>query len=435
MNAIGRRTFLTRAAAALGAIGVGGLAAAADTGGGNRPAATGIADEQQAADALTYRATQAQLASLVPFGELHQGGILSERQAQATFVALDSIAADRATLAQALQALSRRARALTTGGAIPVLEPDAPPADSGILGPSNPPDDLTVTIAFGASLFDHRYGLGGMRPRELTAMPSFPIDDLDPAQSHGDILLQVCANQRDTVVHAVRELARTTRGALQIRWMVDGFIGIDRGPTAKHSPRNLFAFRDGTANPQVGDRSMMDALVWAGAGEPAWSAGGSYMIVRTIRQHVEFWDRVGLNEQQNMIGRNRASGAPLGGTQEFEDPDYASDPHGHRIPLDAHIRLSNPRTHATANQRMLRRSYNYARGYDEAGQLDQGLVFVAFNQSPSRQFVPVQTRLLNEPMVDYITPIGGGYFFAPPAAAGQAGWVGAGLFSAAAQSA
>jgi deferrochelatase/peroxidase EfeB len=435
MTTIGRRTFLTRSATALGAIGVGGLAAAEDSKGRARPASAGIAAGQETADALTYRATQAQLASLIPFGELHQGGILDERQAQASFVALDSIAADRATVAQALQALSRRARALTTGGTIPVLEADAPPADSGILGPSNPPDDLTVTIAFGASLFDHRYGLSALRPSELTAMPSFPTDDLDPNQSHGDILLQVCANQRDTVVHAVRELTRATRGALQVRWMIDGFIGIDRGPTPRSSPRNLFAFRDGTANPPVGDRGMMDALVWVGAGEPAWSVGGSYVIVRTIRQHVEFWDRVGLNEQQNMIGRDRASGAPLGGTEEFEDPDYASDPHGHRIPLDAHIRLANPRTRATADQRMLRRSYNYARGYDAAGQLDQGLVFVAFNQSPSRQFAAVQTRLLNEPMIDYITPIGGGYFFAPPAAAGQAGWVGAGLFSAAAESA
>ena len=129
-----------------------------------------------------------------------------------------------------------------------------------------------------------------------------------------------------------------------------------------------------------------------------------------------------------MIGRDRNSGAPLGGTFEHEDPRYDLDPDGNRIPLDAHIRLANPRTKPTANQRILRRGYNYTRGYDAAGQLDQGLAFVAFNQSPSRQFATIQTRLDGEPMVDYITPFGGGYFFVPPGAASDTDWVGSKLF-------
>ena len=127
----------------------------------------------------------------------------------------------------------------------------------------------------------------------------------------------------------------------------------------------------------------------------------------------------------------RATGAPLGGIGEFEEPRYDTDPHGKRIPLNAHIRLANPRTPQTADQRILRRGYNFTRGSDASGELDQGLIFVAFNQSPERQFATIQKRLLEEPMIDYVTPVGGGYFFAPPGTGGATGWIGNGLFAAA----
>jgi len=261
-------------------------------------------------------------------------------------------------------------------------------------------------------------------------MPNFPHDALEDTRSHGDVLLQICATHRDTVVHTLRELLRSVRGALQERWAIDGFSGARRGPTPHNSPRNLFAFRDGTANPDVSDGALMNRLIWVqgNAGEPAWATGGTYQVLRTIRMHVEFWDRVGLTEQQNMIGRYRDTGAPLGGTEEFQDPRYDLDPDGKRIPLEAHIRLANPRTPQTADQRILRRGFNYHRGFDLAGQLDQGLVFVAFNQDIHRQFATIQARLAEEPMIDYITPVGGGYFFAPPGARGGNDWVGSGLF-------
>jgi deferrochelatase/peroxidase EfeB len=426
MSPLDRRTFLTRSAVLLGAGGVGGVGALARAK-GQADGATSTTTPSTAEEASV---AQAQLGAREPFDGPHQAGILTPAPAQATLVALDSLAPDRRTLEEALRALSQRARELTVGGPITLLEIDDPPADSGILGPVNDPDALTVTIAFGASLFDERYRLAAQRPRELIEMPTFSIDDLDPAQSHGDVLVQICAHQRDTVTHTLRELLRTVRGSLQLRWTIDGFSSAARGPSKRSKPRNLFAFRDGTANPPTNDAALMDKLVWTGQGEPAWATGGTYQVARIIRMHVEFWDRVGLGEQQEMIGRDRASGAPLGGTDEFEDPRYDLDPHGKRIPLTAHIRLANPRTEPTADQRILRRGFNYARGSDTAGQLDQGLVFVAFNQSPKRQFATIQQRLLNEPMVDYITPVGGGYFFAPPGARDEDDWVGSGLFAA-----
>jgi deferrochelatase/peroxidase EfeB len=222
---------------------------------------------------------------------------------------------------------------------------------------------------------------------------------------------------------------RAVSGDLVIRWTIDGFQSAQRGPSTQSSRRNLFAFRDGTGNPDVGDAKLMNQLLWVqpGTAEPDWAVGGTYLVARTIRMHVEFWDRVGLLEQEQMIGRDRITGAPLGGANEFQDPDYGQDPKGKRIPLDAHIRLANPRTARTNDQRILRRGYNYHRGVDNAGDLDQGLMFIAFNQDPVRQYATIQNRLGREPMVDYITPVGGGYFFAPPGTRGVGDWVGSGL--------
>jgi deferrochelatase/peroxidase EfeB len=365
----------------------------------------------------------------IPFDGYNQSGIITPKAAQATVIALDSIAPSRTALFEGLQAISTEARLLSQGDSVGVAEVDDPPPDCGILGPYNAPDSLTVTIAYGASLFDHRYGLAAKRPPRLTAMPSFALDELDPTRTGGDVLIQVSAGQRDTVVHTVRELMRAVAGHLTIRWMLDGFQTAARDRDPKANTRNLFAFRDGTANPDVTDARLMDELIWvrAASGEPAWTTGGTYMVVRSIRQHVEFWDRVGLLEQERLIGRRRVSGAPLGGTYEFEDPRYDLDPSGARIPLNAHIRLANPRTPGTGDQRILRRGYNYNRGVDEAGNLDQGLLFVAFNQDPERQFATIQRRLETEPMADYILPVGGGYFFAPPGARGSGDWVGSGI--------
>jgi deferrochelatase/peroxidase EfeB len=425
VSKLDRREFLAGSAAFLGAGAVGAA------GGALAEAATRPHVKLPSAAEVGERSLANELEARVGFDGPHQAGILNPAPAQATFVALDSIAPNRSTLVAALKDLSTRSRELTQGSTVGAEELDDPPPDCGILGPVNAPDELTVTIAFGASLFDGRYGLAALKPSRLEKMPNFPTDDLDPTRSDGDILVSICAAHRDTVVHTMRELTRSVVGHMVPRWNLDGFQSAKRGPTPRNNPRNLFAFRDGTANPDTSDGRLMDELIWVqrSAGEPEWTAGGTYQVMRAIRMHVEFWDRVGMFEQQHMIGRDRATGAPLGGTDEFEDPRYDLDPDGKRIPLNAHIRLANPRTPQTANQRILRRGYNYDRGIDEAGNLDQGLAFVAFNQDIQRQFATIQTRLNEEEMTDYITPVGGGYFFAPRGSSGPGDWVGSPLFT------
>ncbi len=150
----------------------------------------------------------------------------------------------------------------------------------------------------------------------------------------------------------------------------------------------------------------------------------SYLVARTIRMFVERWDRTALGEQEGIIGRTKRTGAPLGKDREDDDPAYGEDPHGELIALDAHIRLANPRTADTQRNRILRRGYSFSCGFDDAGLLHEGLFFVAFQRDLEQGFVAVQKRLDREPLAEYIQPVGGGYFFAPPGVTGPTGVIG-----------
>jgi deferrochelatase/peroxidase EfeB len=381
-------------------------------------------------DGLGKPATAAQSQS--QFLGLHQPGILKPTPAAALLVALDVTARSQAELTQLFQVLTQRIEFLMSGGALEFSNPKFPPSGSGILGPAFEADNLTVTVSVGASLFDDRYGLAEKRPKHLTEMPWFPNDRIDPDLSHGDLLVQFYSNHDETNIHALRDILKYTAGFAVLRWQITGFQQPD---TLSHphqtSMRNLMGFKDGTANLETSDKKLMDRLIWVqrNSGEPAWAIGGTYQVVRVVRMFVEFWDRAPLEEQEQIIGRNRNTGAPLSYQKEEDIPDYAKDLKGTKIPLDAHIRLANPRTPQTDASRILRQGFNYSRGIDKAGQLDMGLLFVCYQQDVDRGFAAVQKRLNGEPLEEYIKPIGGGYFFVLPGIKKAGDYLGQALLS------
>lgn len=368
-----------------------------------------------------------------PFFGTHQSGIVTPQPAAAAVVAFDVLADKPADLRRLFATLTERIAFLTVGGPVAARDPLLPPADSGLLGPVVVPDNLTVTLAIGASLFDDRFGLQRLKPKHLVRMTQFPNDALEANLCHGDILLQFCANREETVIHALRDVIKNTPDLLTVRWKINGFLPADTvRRLGKQTVRNLLGFKDGTANLAASDAELMDRHVWVKSAddEPSWTAGGSYQVVRIIRNLVERWDRTPLNEQQKIIGRDKMTGAPLGSKNEHDTPVYAGDPDGLRTPLTAHIRRANPRTPQTDASLILRRGYNFSRGANSNGQLDMGLLFVCFQSNLTAGFLTVQSRLNGEALEEYIKPIGGGYFFALPGVPNPERFLGDALLSA-----
>ncbi|QGN32811.1 Dyp-type peroxidase [Microlunatus sp. Gsoil 973] len=338
-----------------------------------------------------------------PYGP-NQRVLLNEPARSAAVISFDVICTNRRQLADLFEVISRRVTLLATGVPAAPSDPSRPPDDNGILGPSFAGGQVGVLVGVGASLFDHRFGLVARKPAGLVPMRTFPNDNLDPALCHGDLTLQFFGGTADVVVHAVRDLTKHTRGAFVPRWRVDGFSS---PPRPAGAPRNLLGFKDGTANPSTTDPATLNRLIWT-------REGGTFQVIRIIRNLVEFWDRVSLPEQELLIGRRRDDGSPLDGDGEQTPPRFDRDPQGLITPRNAHIRLANPRTPETDSSAILRRAWNYDLGLDSNGQLNQGTLFTCYQQDLKRQFESVQTRLIDEPLADYISPVGGGYFYLLP---------------------
>jgi deferrochelatase/peroxidase EfeB len=393
----------------------------------------GIGSQSKAAPAGTLPPGDDGTEDRQPFYGLHQSGVITPQPAAGLIASFDVLAEDRAGLERLFRTLTERIAFLMKGGAARTLDPKYPPPDNGLLGPKVFPDNLTVTVAVGASLFDDRYGLQKLRPARLISMEQFPNDALEAHLCHGDIALQFCSNTAETNIHALRDILRHTPDLLSLNWKIDGFLPPHTiKKLGKETVRNLLGFKDGTANLDAGDETLMNEIVWVqpNGDEPAWTSGGTYQVIRVIRMFVERWDRTALVEQQQIIGREKAGGAPLTYADEHDAPDYAADPEGKRVPLTAHIRLANPRTPGTDPSRILRRGYNYSRGVTNAGQLDMGLLFVCFQADLAAGFLSIQARLNGERLEEYIKPVGGGYFFVLPGVRSKDGFLAEGLLRA-----
>jgi deferrochelatase/peroxidase EfeB len=378
-----------------------------------------------------------------PFWGAHQSGIVTPAQAHVYLAAFDLITAKRADVETVLRQWTEASALLCAGRPTPMADAGGegafadPPDTLGL-----PPSRLTLTFGFGASLFvkdgADRYGLRAQRPQAFVDLPNFPGEQLAPARTGGDLIIQACADNPQVAFHATRQLAQLAYGIAQIRWVQAGFVS-DYG--AKSTPRNLMGFKDGTGNPAADDANEMDAVVWAGAEAPRWMRGGSYLVVRRARIALEHWERMQVDFQEQTFGRRKLSGAPLGRANEFDPIDLdAKDPNGNPIvPENAHVRLAHQAS--LEGSRMLRRSYSYNDGanitaerwppWRQGMEFDAGLIFICFQRDPRNGFIKIFDKMSRFDMMNqFFTNTGGGHF-ACPGGAPKGEFIGQSMFGAA----
>ncbi|MGN3956978.1 iron uptake transporter deferrochelatase/peroxidase subunit [Streptomyces sp. WAC8370] len=361
--------------------------------------------------------------SAVPFHGAHQAGIATPVQDRLHFAAFDVTTEDRAAFVALLKEWTAAARAMTAGHAVGEGAygglPEAPPDDTGeALGLR--PSRLTLTLGFGPSLFE-KFGLAGRRPEALADLPKFPGDNLDRARSGGDLCVQACADDPQVAVHAVRNLARIGFGKVVVRWSQLGFGKTSSTTPDEQTPRNLLGFKDGTRNIAGTDEARLEKFVWAAAQDGAeWMAGGSYLVARRIRMHIETWDRASLQEQEDVFGRDKGEGAPVGRAKERDEPFLKA------MKPDAHVRLAHPDSNGGAT--LLRRGYSFTDGTDGLGRLDAGLFFLAYQRDVRMGFIPVQRNLAKDALNEYIQHVGSAVFAVPPGVRDADDWWGSTLF-------
>jgi deferrochelatase/peroxidase EfeB len=391
-------------------------------------------------------ATSAKAVNAHDFYGQHQSGIVTAAQDRLHFAAFDVTTTNKSELVALLKEWTAAAEAMMAGRPIGVTGAvdgayDLPPEDTGEALDLEPAR-LTITFGFGPTLFNgplgDRFGLGLKQPVELATLPHFPADNLNPDRSDGDLCVQACSDDPQVAVHAIRNLARIGFGRVAIRWSQLGFGRTSSTSTSQVTPRNLFGFKDGTANLKTEDAdATLAEHVWVQPidttekpGEASWLTGGSYLVARRISMKIEPWDRTPLREQENLIGRTKGSGAPLSGGTESSSLDFAMKGRGNKPILaeDSHVRMAHPSQNNGV--RILRRGYNFTDGTDGLGRLDAGLFFIAFVRDPVKQYIPMQTKMSKQDgLMEYLQHTGSALFAIPPGVTKPGGFIGETLFT------
>lgn len=389
-------------------------------GGGLAIGASGLGTLTHLIDTKKQAEAEETASAPVPFFGEHQAGIITPHQNYGYLAAfdIDPSVTDVAKVMALFISWTRLASMMTKGQR---EKNDAnkqlPPNDTNEARGLNTAN-LTITFGLGHSFFlkngKDRFGIAKSMPKQLTPMPMIANENIDRSVSDGDICVQICADIQQVAFHALRNMIKEAVGTANLRWLQHGFLNAPKGKT----PRNLFGFKDGTANVGLKDSAGHKRVIWTGKDEPKWMQGGTYLGYRKIRMVLETWDRDSLSDQENVFGRKKDSGAPFGQSHEKDKVIMSKQP------ADSHVRIA----HGTGKE-IYRRAFSYTDGiYGTTGEYNAGLLFIAFQNKPQESFIPMLKVLgRSDAMNEYTTHIATG-LYAIPGGAGKDEYIAQHLF-------
>ena len=245
---------------------------------------------------------------------------------------------------------------------------------------------LSCIMGFGSEAWNRLFG--APRPKDLHSFRE--IRGVHTAVSTpGDILFHIRAASMDLCFELATHIMSRLAGAVTVVDEVHGFKFFD--------DRDLLGFVDGTENP-VGQAA--DAATLIGEDDAPF-AGGSYVIVQKYLHDLERWNKVPVEEQENIIGRHKLS--------DIEQPDAVKKPYAHNV-------LTSLEENGEQIQ-ILRDNMPFG----EVGKGEFGTYFIGYARAPQHIEVMLDNMFIGNPpgtydhLLDFSRAVTGCLFFVPTA--------------------
>ncbi|MFL1695824.1 Dyp-type peroxidase [Weissella kandleri] len=250
----------------------------------------------------------------------------------------------------------------------------------------NPQDQLQVTIGFSNHAWDILFP-DAKRPKELETYQTLASDQYVMPATAGDIFLHVRAASEAVVYEIVRQFMIFLRPITDVFDETKGFRFLEG--------RSIIGFMDGTEAPALDDAADYAII---GDEDPEFE-NGSYAFAQKWTHNMDFWERLGVNDQEKAVGRHKFDDLELEDDEKFHNAHNVAS----KLEVDGieqkiirmNVPFSNPASQHTGTYFIgYARHWTVTKGMLEQ-MLEQGDYLLTFSEITTGQlfFIPARPLL------------------------------------------